>query len=210
QCDTTASPDSGNARGSPNLCAAVADRFRQRRRADYLFGAGRTALTSRYLRLVELSRIVDEVEGTLGSFLDGDYEADAVRSAAGERRAGVFDGDRIHVPAVLVRAYVHHASLDGGHLVRVGRIGDRQGDAGIAAHVFGLPDRVGGAHEDVVILQSDTHDPVARRSVRAEGRRVHVIGRVEKLSDITGNRNRHCSQLLGHIRWRDRACGTVG
>jgi hypothetical protein len=40
------------------------------------------------LRLVELSGIVDEAEGALGGFLDGDDEADAVGFAAGERHAG--------------------------------------------------------------------------------------------------------------------------
>jgi hypothetical protein len=38
-------------------------------------------------------------------------------------------------------------------------------DAGIAAHVFRLRDRVGGAHEDAVVLGSCPDDPVARRAV---------------------------------------------
>src|SRR5690348_17109531 len=109
-----------------------------------------------------VTRVVGEAEDLLCGFLDGDHEADAVGPPARKWRVRVLERDRIHVPAALVAPQFYHPSLDRGHPVGVGHIGDRQGNAGIAAHVLGLPDRVGGAHEDAVALKPDPHHPVAR------------------------------------------------
>jgi hypothetical protein len=62
-------------------------------------------------------------------------------------------------------------------------------NAGIAAHVFRLRDRVGGAHEDMVVLGSCPDDPVARRAVGTRGREVDVVGGLEKLPHVLGERN---------------------
>ena len=115
--------------------------------------------------------MADEAEGLLCGFLDGDHEAHTVGPAAGKWRVRVLGLDRDHAGAVSAGAHSRRASLGRGHPVRVGHVGDRQGNAGIAAHVLGLPDRVGGAHEDVVVLKSQPHHPLrgepsARRVAR--------------------------------------------
>src|SRR5215831_11871350 len=106
--------------------------------------------------------IVGEAECPPGRLLHRDHEAHAIGAAAGEGRAGVLEGDRVHVAAALVGTYLHHPALDSGHAVRIDHVRHRQGDPGIAAHVFRLPDRIGGAHEDVLVLKPHPHHPVAR------------------------------------------------
>ncbi len=88
-------------------------------------------------------------------------------------------------------------SVDRGYPVRVGHVGDWQGDAGIAAYVLRFPDRVGGAHEDVAILKPRLYGPVTRRAVGSKGGLgAHSRG-LEKLLDLIRNRDRHCCQLPG-------------
>jgi hypothetical protein len=62
---------------------------------------------------------VDEAEGALGSFLDGD-DKHAVGSAAGNGTLVCLMGIGSVCRQSLSGAYVHHASLDRGHPVRVG------------------------------------------------------------------------------------------
>jgi hypothetical protein len=50
---------------------------------------------------------------------------------------------------------------------------------------------IGGAHEDVVVLESRPDDPVTRRAVGTQGREVDVVGGLEKLPDAIGDRNCH-------------------
>src|SRR5262249_47156390 len=107
-------------------------------------------------------RIVGEVESPPGRLLHRDHEAHPIGAATGEWRVGVFDGDRIHVAAALIGTYAHYSALDRGYLVGIGHVGNRQSDPGIAAHVFRLPDRIGGAHEDVFVFEPYPHHPVAR------------------------------------------------
>src|SRR6185437_1140906 len=57
-------------------------------------------------------RIVDEGECAPGRVLNRDHKAHAVRPASGEWLVGVFEGDRVHVAAVLVGTYFHHPALD--------------------------------------------------------------------------------------------------
>src|SRR5690348_1893796 len=102
--------------------------------------------------------IVDEGECAPGRVLNRDHEAHAVRPAAREWLAGVFEGDRVHVAAVLVGTYFHHPALDRGHVVRVGHVCDRHGHARMAAHVFGLPNRIRGAYEDVIRSEEHTSE----------------------------------------------------
>src|SRR6266851_203351 len=133
-------------RALPTICPTRAGGVQRWRHADYLFGAGRSAeralaaagpwcQADRPTRVPELRRqdgwlpgesprMVGEAEGLLCGFLDGDHEARAVGSAAGEWRVGVLERDRNHVPAVFAGAYFQHPSLDRGHPVRVGHVGD--------------------------------------------------------------------------------------
>src|SRR5438045_2166338 len=117
-------------------------------------------------------RAVGEGEGALSGLLYRDHEAHPIRPATRKRRAGVFVGDRIHVPAPLIGPNLDDPALDRGHPVGVVDIGYGQGDTRIAKHVLCLPDRIGRAHEDLLALEAYPHDPIPWRAVGAERREV--------------------------------------
>jgi hypothetical protein len=121
-----------------------------------------------------------------------DNEANPVGSSIWKWLARVFDGDRVHESAILIGPDLGHHSLDCCHPIGVVEVDDRDGNAWVSSHIFGLPSGLGSANNDPVALKSDPYNVISWRAIGSKCREVCVVGRLEQPSDFAGERALGC------------------